>query len=411
MLTSLFRRHKASKRFFSTIASAGAQQDKLHVAWSDGHSTNFDLVHLRAWCTCPQCQHSTGQRLVNISDTPVAPRIDKIHVDSENVQIEWATGPQADTEPHSSLFTSSEMRKMCYDPESLRASVATPPALSATESVSSVEFDALSSDKGVLELCRHILRDGLAIVRNVPSVPGNVANVAETIAPLSHTHLYGTVFDVVAEHNPVNIAYTNERLKLHMDLAYYESPPGLQLLHALRYDPSVQGGNSTFRDTFEAAETLRTRFPEHFKTLTRVPATFKKFHLERKKPAILEYSRPHIALNHDGEVTGVFWSPPFEGPLRVAAEDIAPYYAAYREFDKIVNENVIEFKLNQGDLVIFNQRRMLHGREAFSAGSDGVRHLQGTYVNIDDFLCRYQALQHQATGLPSTLLRVGNKSF
>ena len=68
-----------------------------------------------------------------------------------------------------------------------------------------VEFDALSSDKGVLELCQHIIRDGLAIVRNVPSVPGNVRKVAETIAPISHTHLYGDVFDVIAEHNPVEL--------------------------------------------------------------------------------------------------------------------------------------------------------------------------------------------------------------
>lgn len=28
--------------------------------------------------------------------------------------------------------------------------------------------------------------------------------------------------------NPRNMAYTNERLRLHMDLVYYESPPGLQ---------------------------------------------------------------------------------------------------------------------------------------------------------------------------------------
>ncbi|CAN0202849.1 unnamed protein product [Hapterophycus canaliculatus] len=28
--------------------------------------------------------------------------------------------------------------------------------------------------------------------------------------------------------NPRNLAYTSERLRLHMDLVYYESPPGLQ---------------------------------------------------------------------------------------------------------------------------------------------------------------------------------------
>ncbi|RHY71575.1 hypothetical protein DYB38_005997 [Aphanomyces astaci] len=242
---------------------------------------------------------------------------------------------------------------------------------SSNAAVSSVDFAALSSDDGVLALCEHIHRDGLAIVRHVPSVPGTVRDVAERIAPISHTHLYGSVFDVVAEHNPVNIAYTSERLKLHLDLAYYESPPGLQLLHALRYDATVQGG-----------------------TL----------------------------------VTAMFWSPPFEGvPTRIPAEKLPAYYAAYRALDEIIQENVIEFKLKQGELVVFNQRsegesaftmdvgRMLHGREAFESKSDGVRHLQGTYVNIDDFLCRFQSLRHQHdktnTLVVGHTLRVGNQSY
>jgi hypothetical protein len=40
-------------------------------------------------------------------------------------------------------------------------------------------------------------------VHNVPCKPNQVQVVAERIAPVSHSFLYGTVFDVVAEHNPV----------------------------------------------------------------------------------------------------------------------------------------------------------------------------------------------------------------
>ena len=42
------------------------------------------------------------------------------------------------------------------------------------------------------------------------------------------------VFDVVATEDPVNIAYSPVQLHFHMDLVYYESPPGLQLLHCIR---------------------------------------------------------------------------------------------------------------------------------------------------------------------------------
>jgi hypothetical protein len=81
--------------------------------------------------------------------------------------------------------------------------------------------------------------------------------------------------------------------------------------------------------------------------------------LNRSNPAIMEFQRPHIQLNHRDEVVGVFWSPPFEGPLRVPFEDVRPYYEAYQAFDSIVEGRkfTIEFKLKQGDLVIFNQRR------------------------------------------------------
>ena len=35
--------------------------------------------------------------------------------------------------------------------------------------------------------------------------------------------------------NPINVAYSDAALALHTDLAYYESPPGLQFLHCIRY--------------------------------------------------------------------------------------------------------------------------------------------------------------------------------
>lgn len=166
-------------------------------------------------------------------------------------------------------------------------------------------------------------------------------------------------------------------------------------MHALRFDESVKGGESTFVDVFAVTEEFRRLHPEHFATFCRVPATFKKHHLTREKATIMEYQRPHIQLNHRDEVVAVHWSPPFEGPLRVPFDDVMPYYDAYRVFHELVEggKHRYEFRLNQGDTVIFNQRRVLHGRKQFMPCSDGVRHLQGTYINIDDALCRYNVLR------------------
>ena len=40
--------------------------------------------------------------------------------------------------------------------------------------------------------------------------------------------------------------------------------------------------------------------------------------------------------------------------------------------------------MEPGQLVCFNNRRILHGRNEFSLNG-GVRHLQGCYTNIDEF--------------------------
>lgn len=95
------------------------------------------------------------------------------------------------------------------------------------------------------------------------------------------SNIYGDISDVKASPSPINIAYSTEELGLHMDLAYYESPPGLQLLHCMKVDDSVEGGQSFFVDSFHAANELRNKYPTHFNTLTRLGATFQKIHYNR----------------------------------------------------------------------------------------------------------------------------------
>ena len=43
------------------------------------------------------------------------------------------------------------------------------------------------------------------------------------------------ISEVVSKESPENIAFTGSPLPLHQDLVYYESPPGIHLLHCLRY--------------------------------------------------------------------------------------------------------------------------------------------------------------------------------
>mmetsp|Transcript_69604 Transcript_69604/g.112930 ORF Transcript_69604/g.112930 Transcript_69604/m.112930 type:complete len:246 (-) Transcript_69604:6-743(-) len=224
--------------------------------------------------------------------------------------------------------------------------------------------------------------------------------------------IYGLQWDVKVEVNPINIAYSPVSLDLHQDLAYYESPPGLQLLHCLRFDESIQGGATTFVDGFAAAEKLRSTNPDAFKTLTEIPATFQKIHYDRAEPVHLVYRRPHISLNNDGEVIGVFWAPSFEGALLAPRERVPEYFRAYRAFANILegrqdngeardggNDGKIRIRLKPGQMVTFSNRRMVHGRDSFSEVASGGRHLQGCYLTIEVFANRLRVLQNSARAL------------
>ena len=77
---------------------------------------------------------------------------------------------------------------------------------------------------------------GAALLRGVPCEEHRVAEVAELIGPLQ-PQIYGDTFDVRSP-RPINLAYTGEAIGPHMDLCYYESPPGLQLLLHASTTPS-----------------------------------------------------------------------------------------------------------------------------------------------------------------------------
>ncbi|KAF4322109.1 hypothetical protein BBO99_00001206 [Phytophthora kernoviae] len=361
-----------------------------------------------------ECQHETGQR--NINSFEIDPEnldIEKIFVKGDTLNIVW-------DDHHESSFPTKWLVENSYSQWALNqyAHDMTPIPLPLDAPVPTTEYARMmdkDDEKGLYEALQQVVENGFTVIQSTPSEPGAVKTLAERISPISHSFQYGDVFDVVAEPKPVNIAYTTVYLKSHVDLAYYESPPGLQFLHALHFDESVQGGESTFVDVFSIADEFRRSHPEHFATFCRVPATFMKRHLTREKATIMEYQRPHIQLNHRDEVIAVHWSPPFEGPLKVPFDDVMPYYDAYRIFHELVEggKHRYEFKLKQGDTVIFNQRRVLHGRKQFSQSSNGVRHLQGTYINIDDALCRYNVLRTRFAANDPTAKnrRVANGNF
>ena len=71
------------------------------------------------------------------------------------------------------------------------------------------------------------------------------------------------------------------------------------------------------------------------------------------------------------------------------AEVMPAYYRAYRTFMAMTRDPAYQltFKLKAGEMIVFDNRRVLHGREAFDPAS-GFRHLHGCYVDRGEFNSR-----------------------
>ena len=136
----------------------------------------------------------------------------------------------------------------------------------------------------------------------------------------------------------------------------------------------------------------------------------------------MSYRRPHLALSARDELVGVFWSPPFEGPLLAPAADVPRYYEAYRHLHRRIEAAAatgLKHRLQPGEMAVFNNRRMLHGRHGFRQRGVARRHLRGCYVNIDEFANRYNLLRRRFAPppppgdalTPLARLRIGNQDW
>jgi trimethyllysine dioxygenase len=68
-------------------------------------------------------------------------------------------------------------------------------------------------------------------------------------------------------------------------------------------------------------------------------------------------------------------------------------YEALGAFDRLIQDRANQFAFGQrpGDMVIFDNWRLLHGRHAFT----GQRHMVGSYLNREDFESRLRVLSQQ----------------
>jgi gamma-butyrobetaine dioxygenase len=144
-------------------------------------------------------------------------------------------------------------------------------------------------------------------------------------------------------------------------------------------------------DGFQVAADLRRSDPAQFYLLARQPVRYRFQDAESD----ISSETTVIGLDARGEVAAVRLNNRSLAPLRLAPDQVEPYYDAYRTFARMLEspEYRIQFKLEPGDLFIVDNLRVLHGRTGFSGA--GSRHLQGCYADMDGLRSRLAVLERQ----------------
>ena len=359
----------------------------LQVKWDNGEESLYHFLWLRDNCHCKQCVTPLSKEQVfEICDVPFDIRPNSVELlEDKTIEIIW------DYEHHKSIYHPAWLKEHCYSKSSKEKRKFVPKLWDKQiieKKLPIYEYKSIMEDDSTLLNWLYDQRDyGISKIQHVENKLKTVQKVAERISFIRKTN-FGTVFNVLSKPNANSAAYTNLKLPLHTDLPTRELQPGLQFLHCLVNDAS--GGESILVDGFKIAEYLRDNNPEEYNALTTLPMSF----YNKDKNSDYRFDSPMILTNEKGDISEIRMANFLRGPMDIDGEDLDSFYRAYRLFIMLTREKRFQYyeRLNAGDLIVFDNRRILHARNAFNL-EEGDRHLQGCYVDKDELLSRIRILE------------------
>lgn len=369
----------ANSRQMSTLT---LDERGLHIHLSSGLAY-FNYYWLRDFCPS-NIDPQTRERVFDIAKYDNAPYPNSASIADDYLHIQWQ-----DEDHHTSLsLTSLEpyARAGGRNPDT----AALPRKLWTSghyPSFTRISMeDILADDESRMRFARALIVEGVALVTNMENSDEGLTNLAESLGPITPC-VDGFYFDVRLTIDPTNLAYTASALELHTDLPNEEAAPGVQFLHCRAN--SVDGGRSLFVDGAAVAEALREEHPQDFALLSSHDIPFFRRHDGWDYRA---YQRV-IELDQMGNVSGLTISQHLQDTMDLPQHVLDEYYPALCRLIRMLKEErfVNHFRLAAGECIVFDNHRVVHGRESFVAQS-GERHLRGCYVDRGALRSTYRTL-------------------
>ena len=369
------------------IAAAERDGDEVVIRWSDG-------VELRAFVLWlwenrvdgvainPQTRECT----IDPADLPDPSVLTAVTVAEGELRIEWTTA-----EP--TVFDSGWLRHIADRRHRAPAAIPRPEPWTTSdlsEPPTVPGGPVADGDPGALaDWLRLACRFGLARLEGLGTDETVLGSVVHRIGALRDTN-FGYTWPVSVDPLPTSNANTPLPLPPHTDLPTRETPPGFQFLHC-RENGSI-GGLSTMADGYAVAEHFRDREPEVYEALTTLRWTF----FNRSPDHDHRWSGPIIDGGAPGQPLTLRAFHPVRGFPDMDPADVPRAYAALRRFGQVASDAEFQmaYPFRPGDLVAFDNRRILHGRTAIEPGG-GRRVLHGAYADHDEIHSRLRVLSRR----------------
>ena len=266
-------------------------------------------------------------------------------------------------------------------------------------------IDYTSPSYSLHECLQRLISYGAVVVKNIGAHQDSLASFTNAIGFVRNTnweHFFHVKTNNTHHSNDTistsDIAYSNQRLDLHVDNPYRDPHPQYQFLHCIEAAPS-DGGKSIICDGFKSAELFRERFPKYYQSLVETEVRF-------------QYTDENTTQISKGTIiqtdpkTGTAGNVFTQDVVRIACStrlDYAPclepkkmelFYQARAKWIQHIHDPslALTWKLQPGDLLIVDNNRVMHGREEFALNDQTKRHLVGCYMDKDSVISKYLTL-------------------
>jgi gamma-butyrobetaine dioxygenase len=354
----------------------------LSITWDAGEASRYHWIWLRDSCLCPTCRNAFAkQKYFDSATLPPDIRPRSVTRDATGaVEIVWEDG-------HESSYPESWLREHSGPAPRLRQG-----RLWSPWPDEAVVADGVFPHAGVMTdlktldgALEHLFRYGLIVIRAADAEPVDPDLLCARLAGFVSPSYFGAYFDleVKPEDRTDSVSFSTRHLPLHTDIPYYSTPPDYQFLFGLEVNAAAtasRDGRTRFVDGLAAALSLRDRDPEAFAVLSGTEVVYRAEYGAAEK--IYHHLASIIGLDGGGNVVRLINNPTKMFFDNVPFDAMPGLYRAYGAFKELMEEEGRAYRHSwrQGDMVVFDNRRIFHGREQFE-GAALRRKLRGGYFS------------------------------